>query len=119
MISQNVDNLVLLGFSLDGMWKVINLIVLTGADPGYFFRKMCTTKECLLLFFNTNKPLSQNTSCIEKLQVISWGGGVRTPCTLALDPPLVKLQEVRMDTKQAKKWDDFKECRNPCYFGIS
>ena len=32
----------------------------------------------------------QNTSCIRKPQVISWGGGVRTPCTLPLDPPLNK-----------------------------
>ena len=30
----------------------------------------------------------QNTSCIRKPQVISEGGGVRTPCTLPLDPPL-------------------------------
>ena len=29
----------------------------------------------------------QNTSCIRKPQVIS--GGVRTPCTLPLDPPLI------------------------------
>ena len=35
----------------------------------------------------------QNTGCIRKPQVIS-GGGVRTPCTLPLDPPplLQKLQ---------------------------
>ena len=31
---------------------------------------------------------SQNSSCIRKPQVISGGGGVRTPCTLPLDPPL-------------------------------
>ena len=33
----------------------------------------------------------QNTSCIRKPQVISGGrgGGVRTPCTLPLDPPLL------------------------------
>ena len=31
----------------------------------------------------------QNTSCIRKPQVIS--GGVRTPCTLPLDPPLHNL----------------------------
>ena len=30
----------------------------------------------------------QNTSCIRKPQFISGGGGVRTPCTLLLDPPL-------------------------------
>ena len=42
-----------------------------------------------MLSFNTNKPQSflQNTSCIRKPQVISEGG-VRTPCTLPLDPPL-------------------------------
>ena len=54
------------------------------------FRRACTR---LLLYFNTNKPHSfflQNTSCIRKPQVISGGrGGVRTPCTLPLDPPLV------------------------------
>ena len=60
----------------------------TGADPGFFLGEGCTR---LLLYFNTNKPhsffFSQNTSCIRKSQVIS-GGGVRTPCTLPLDPPL-------------------------------
>ena len=57
-----------------------------------FFRRGCTH---LLLYFNTNKPHSffwfflQNTSCIRKQQVISGkGGGVCTPCTLPLDPPL-------------------------------
>ena len=53
----------------------------------FFYRRGCTR---LLLYFNTNKPHSffflQNTSCIRKPQVIS--GGVRTPCTLPLDPPL-------------------------------
>ena len=47
----------------------------------------------LLLYFNTNEPhsffFSQNASCIRKPQVIS--GGVRTPCTLPLDPPLHNL----------------------------
>ena len=55
-----------------------------------FVRRGCTR---LLLYFNTNKPHSffflQNTNCIRKPQVISGeGGGVRTPCTLPLDPPL-------------------------------
>ena len=54
-----------------------------------FFRRGCTR---LFLYFNTNKPHSfflflQNTSCIRKPRVIS-GRGVRTPCTLPLDPPL-------------------------------
>ena len=52
-----------------------------------FFRSGCTR---LLLYFSTNKPHSffflENTSCIRKPQVIS--GGVCTPCTLPLDPPL-------------------------------
>ena len=54
-----------------------------------FFMRGCTR---LLLYFNTNKPHTivfflQNTSCIRKPQVIS--GGVRTPCTLPIDPPLL------------------------------
>ena len=53
----------------------------------FFVRRGCTR---LLLYFNTNKPQNsfflQNTSCIRKPQGIS--GGVRTPCTLPLDPPL-------------------------------
>ena len=54
-----------------------------------FFRRGCTR---LLLCFNTNKPhfFLQNTSCIRKPQVIS--GGVRTPCTLPLDPPLQRQE---------------------------
>ena len=57
-----------------------------------FFRRGCT--RLLLYYFNTNKPHSlfflQNTSCIRKPQVFSGGGGVRTPCTLPLDPPRPK-----------------------------
>ena len=50
---------------------------ITGADPGFFFRRGCTR---VLLYFNTNKPHSffffflQNTSCIRKPQVISGRG---------------------------------------------
>ena len=40
--------------------------------------------------------LIQNASCIRMPQVISggcggggWGGGLRTPCSLPLDPPLL------------------------------
>ena len=54
-----------------------------------FFRRGCTR---LLLYFNTINHIVffwQNTSCIRKPLVISGGGGVRTPCTLPLDPPLV------------------------------
>ena len=55
-----------------------------------FFRRgwlvSCSTStpiNHIVLFF------LQNTSCIRKPQVISRGGGVRTPCTLPLDPPLL------------------------------
>ena len=57
-----------------------------------FFRRGCTR---LLLYINTNKPHSfflQNTSYIRKPQVISGGRGVRTPCTLPLDPPLILVK---------------------------
>ena len=57
------------------------------ADPGLFLGGgalvSCSTSTPInhILFF------LQNTSCIRKAQVIS-GGGVCTPCTLPLDPPL-------------------------------
>ena len=66
------------------------------------FRRGCTH---LLLYVNTNKPHSfffwQNTSCIRKPQVIS--GGVRTPCTLPLDPPLPLKMESRIEVPLKKK----------------
>ena len=53
-----------------------------------FFRRGCTR---LLLYFNTNKPHSFLFFC--RIPVVlencrSSQGGVRTPCTLPLDPPL-------------------------------
>ena len=63
-----------------------------GADPGFFLGGgalvSCSTSTPInhIVFF------SQNTSCIRKPQIVSGGrrggGGVRTPCTLPLDPPL-------------------------------
>ena len=75
-----------------------------------FFRRGCAR---LFLYFNTNKPHSfffffflQNTSCIRKPQIVS--GGVRTPCTLPLDPPLSGLKQPNIshacrDTEAFKK----------------
>ena len=63
----------------------------TGADPGFFLGGgalvSCSTSTPInhIVFF-----FLQNTSCIRKPQVIS--GGVRTPCTLPLDPPLEHCQ---------------------------
>ena len=53
-----------------------------------FFRRGCTH---ILLYFNTNKPHSSFFFC--RIPVVlenrrSSQGGVRTPCTLPLDPPL-------------------------------
>ena len=59
-----------------------------GAYPGIFFwggaLVSCSTSTPInhIVFF-----ILQNTSCIRKPQVIG-GGGVHTPCTLPLDPPL-------------------------------
>ena len=58
-----------------------------------FFRRGCIR---LLLYFNTNKPHRFFFFC--RIWVVlenrrsSWGGGVHTPCTLPLDPPLVYSQ---------------------------
>ena len=60
-----------------------------------FFWRGCTR---LFVYFNTNKPHSffvfffcriPVVPVVRKPQVISGGGGVRTPCTLPLDTPLI------------------------------
>ena len=52
-----------------------------------FFRRGCTR---LLLYFNTNKPLSFFFAVVLENRRSSQGEeGVRTPCTLPLDPPLL------------------------------
>ena len=63
----------------------------TGADPGFFLgggaRVSCSTSTPIshIIFF-----FLRNTSCIRKPRVISGeGGGVRAPCTLPLDPPVL------------------------------
>ena len=66
-------------------FKYLCRALYAGADPGFFLGGGA------LLSCSTSTPIShivwQNTSCIRKSQVIS--GGVHTPCTLPLDPPLV------------------------------
>ena len=80
-----------------------------------FFSRGCTR---LLLYFNTNKPHSslfflQNTSCIRKPQVISGkGGGVRTPCTLPLDPPLDVVAVVAQSLKPVRLLAPFKRTQH-------
>ena len=66
--------------------KLIHIIRIRGADPGFFLGGGA------LVSYSTSTPINdivflQNTSCIRKPTVIS-GGGVLTPCTLPLDPPL-------------------------------
>ena len=61
---------------------------ITGADPGFFFRRGCTR---LLLYFNTNKPHSffffgRIPVVLENRRSSQGEEGVRTPCTLPLDP---------------------------------
>ena len=90
-----------------------------------FFRRGCTR---LLLCFNTNKSHSfflQNTNCIRKPQVISGrgGGGMRTPCTLPLDPLLRNItrrkngyaqicsRQICRKIKKAEEWIKGKEGR--------
>ena len=61
-----------------------------GTDPGFFLGdgtplindfNLVSCPFCLLF-------LLQNTTCFRKPQVISVGGGVRTPSTPPQDPPL-------------------------------
>ena len=55
-----------------------------------FFRRGCTRLFTWTPINHIVFSFLQNTSCIRKPQVISGGGGggVRTLCTLPLDPPL-------------------------------
>ena len=46
----------------------------TGVDPGYFLGGGAPLRNGVT-DFNTNIFFLQNTSCIRKLQVFSWGGG--------------------------------------------
>ena len=69
-------------------------VYLPRADPGFFLGGGA------LVSCSTSTPINhivffwQNTSCIRKPQVISGGGrGIRTPCTLPLDLPLLPLKE--------------------------
>ena len=61
---------------------------ISGADPGFFLGGGA------LVSCSTSTPINhivfflQNTSCIRKPAGHLGGGGVRTPCTLPLDPPL-------------------------------
>ena len=71
-------------------FSYLRVFTVTGADPGFFLGGGTPVSCC------TSTPINhivflggQNTSCIRKLQVIS--GGLCTPCTLPLDPPLCKL----------------------------
>ena len=73
---------------------------ISGVDPGFFFRMGCTR---LLLYLNTNKP-----------QIISGGGGVRTPCTLLLDPPL----NINIHLKRTNKFKLHNEYNKRTLFNI-
>ena len=78
-----------------------------GADPGFFLG------GAALVSCSTSTPINhivflQNTSCIRKPQVISGGGGgVRTPCTLPLDPPLMGIFLWRPDSI-GSKWQEIR-----------
>ena len=75
------------------------LSLYSGADPGFFLGGgapvSCSTSTPInhIVFF-----FLQNTSCIREPQVIS--GGVRTPCTLPLDPPLLLTFFCRLYRRQ-------------------
>ena len=72
--------------------------MVTGADPVFFCRRGYTG---LLLYFNTNKPLSffcRIPVVLENRRSSRGGGGVRTPCTLPLYPPLGKPCSIAFST---------------------
>ena len=48
------------------------------------------------VYFNTNKPHSCRIPVVLENRRSSAGGGVRTPCTLPLDPPLVIITIIKV-----------------------
>ena len=71
----------------------------SGADPGFFFRRGRTR---LLLYFNTNKTHSffcRIPVVLENRRSSQGEGGVRTPCTLPLDPPLALVIETPIQSQ--------------------
>ena len=74
--------------SVSSSYCIVVFMQSQGRIQDFFFRRGCTR---LLLYFNINKPHTfflQNTSCIRNRRSSQGEGGVRTPCTLPLDPPL-------------------------------
>ena len=78
-----------------------------------FFRRGCTR---LLLYFNTNKPHSFFFGEYQLYQKTAGhlrggGGGVHTPCTLPLDPPLVSHASTALRLLSiAKKMRKYNAC---------
>ena len=79
-----------------------------------FLRRGCTR---LLLYFNTNKP--HNFSFFGRIPVVlenrrssRGGGGVRTPCTLPLNPPLkILMFRPPVMTPELRKWENESELK--------
>ena len=78
----------------------MNIIFYRGRSR-FFFRRGCTR---LLLYFNTNKPQcfffgGGRVPVVLENRRSSQGGGVRTPGTLPLDPPLFYLTSEHREAK--------------------
>ena len=78
-----------------------------GRGGSRIFRRGCTR---LLLYFNTNKPHSffaEYQLYMENRKSSLGEGGVRTPCTLPLDPPLMGIFLWRPDSI-GSKWQEIR-----------
>ena len=80
-------------------FRLLCIIFIYRGGSRIFFRRGCTR---LLLYFSTNKPHS--FFFFYRIPVVSenrrssrGGGGVRTRCTLPLDPPLLHYYRIPKD----------------------
>ena len=89
----------------ESMWAMEMRCKGRGGSRIFFFRRGCTR---FLLYFNTNKPHSffffGRIPVVFENRRSSQGGGVRTPCTLPLDPPLRGLLFITSNEAQ-HFWD--------------
>ena len=101
----------LLGYHVTGIHSSDEIQTFSGADPGFFLGGgalvSCSTSTPInhIVFFCRIPVVLENRRSSQ------GGGGVRTPCTLPLDPPLILLGLSNGSTQKIKAQEVFKQNR--------
>ena len=102
--------------------EVVSMFLVSFSRGGsrIFFRTGCTR---LLLYFNTNKPhrfFLAEYQLYKKSAGHLGGGGLRTPCTFPLDPPLFSVVGTENGRQVVRRCKSRKRCvsYNYSYFQV-